>query len=179
MIKEHQFVRLFVRHEAELRAFAMTLLPRPADADDAVQDACVAMWQRIGELEEEKAFRSWAYTFVRFTALNKARKLQRSPLVFREEVVDLLADEGERDAERAGDVLQALAVCLEKLPEGQKDLVRRYYQSATVRMADVAESLQRNVAGLYKALGRTREALRVCIEQRLSERTLGGMENRS
>lgn len=168
MIREQQFIRLFVRHEAELRAFAMTLLPRAADAEDVVQDACVAMWERIGDLRDERAFRSWAYTFVRFTALNKIRKRQRSPLVFCEELVELLADEGESEAERARAEFQALSVCLEKLPEGQRDLVRRYYGSARVRMAEVARVLQRNAAGLYKALERTREVLKLCIEQQLA-----------
>ena len=169
MIRESQFVRLFVRHEAELRAFAMTLLPHAADAEDVVQDACVAMWKRIDDLKDEGVFRSWAYTFVRFTALNKIRKQQRSPLVFSEKLVELLAEEGAAEAGRVRAEFDALAVCLEKLPAAQRDLVQRYYTSADVRMADVAAALQRNVAGLYKALERTRDALRSCIEQRLAE----------
>ncbi len=169
MILEQQFVRLFVRHEAELRAFALTLLPCPADAEDVIQDACVAMWQRIGELECEKAFRSWAYTFVRFTALNKIRKSQRSPLVYCEELAELLAIEGESEAERAHAEFRALVACVEALPDRQRDLICRYYESASVRMADVAKALRRNVAGLYKTLLRTRDALRHCIEQRMAE----------
>lgn len=88
MIREEQFVRLFVSHEGELRAFALTLMPCPADAEDVMQEACVAMWQRIGDLEKKQSFRPWAYTFVRFTALNRIRKRNRSPLMFSGELME-------------------------------------------------------------------------------------------
>jgi len=169
MIKEEQFVRLFVRHEAELRGFAMTLMPHVPDAEDLVQEACVAMWKRIGDLQSEESFRSWAYTFVRFTALNKIRKQQRSILVFSESLVELLSDESEAEAGLAQAELQALAGCLKKLPATQLDLVIRYYTSSSTRMADIAEVLQRNVAGLYKTLERARDSLRICIGRSLEE----------
>lgn len=167
MIPEEQFIRLFVRHEGELRAFASTLMPCPADAEDVVQDACVAMWQRIGDLENAQSFRAWAYTFVRFTALNKIRKQKRSPLLFSESLLETLAGEGEGESERARAEIKALTDCLDKLPPDQRELVSQYYHSAAIRMDDVARALQRNVAGLYKAMERTRHALRTCIEKRL------------
>ena len=37
------------------------------------------------------------------------------------------------------------------------------------RMADIARDLQKPVAGLYKSLERTRDALRSCIEQYLCQ----------
>lgn len=169
MIPEEQFIRLFVRHEGELRAFAFTLMPCPADADDVVQDACVAMWQRIADLENEESFRPWAYTFVRFTALNRIRKLKRSPLRFCGELVEVLAEEGRAEADRANAELRALSACLEKLPEAQGEIIRRYYASATTRMADVADALSRNAAGLYKSLERARESLKLCVSQTLAE----------
>ncbi|MFK7909282.1 MAG: sigma-70 family RNA polymerase sigma factor [Akkermansiaceae bacterium] len=169
MIKEEQFVRLFIRHERELRGFAMTLLPNIADAEDVVQDACVAMWGKINDLEEEGAFRAWAYSFVRFTALNKARKRNRSPLIFSDELVDILAKESEAEADLANAEFKALAECLEKLPEQQRQLIRRYYSSGKIKMADIANTLQRNVEGLYKILQRARVALRTCIEHKLHE----------
>jgi len=168
MIKEEQFVRLFVRYERELRGFAMTLLPNVVDAEDVVQDACVAMWQKIGDLQDESVFRPWAYSFVRFTALNKARKRNRSPLVFSEELVNTLASESESEADLAQAEFDALQTCLKKLPTHQRDVVLQYYHSASAGMAEIASSLQKNVDALYKILQRTREALRLCIERQLA-----------
>ncbi|MDG0995022.1 MAG: sigma-70 family RNA polymerase sigma factor [Akkermansiaceae bacterium] len=168
MIKEEQFLRLFVRHERELRGFAMTLLPNVVDAEDVVQDACVAMWQKIGDLQDESVFRPWAYSFVRFTALNKARKRNRSPLVFSEVLVNTLASESESEADLAQAEFDALQTCLKKLPTHQRDVVLQYYHSASAGMAEIASSLQKNVEALYKILQRAREALRLCIERQLT-----------
>ena len=173
MITETEFIRLFLRHETELRGFATTLMLRHEDAEDVLQEACVTMWQKIGELRDAESFRAWAYTFVRFTALNRIRKRNRSPLLFSEKLMELLADEGEQEADRSHAELEALTRCLETLPAKQLDLIRRYYASAEVRMAEVAEALQKSTAGLYKALERSREALRTCIENRLAA---GGYE---
>jgi RNA polymerase sigma-70 factor (ECF subfamily) len=179
MIKEEQFVRLFVRHERELRGFAMTLFPSAADAEDVVQDACVAMWQKIGDLEEEGAFRAWAYSFVRFTALNKMRKRKRNPLIFSEELVDMLASESEDEADHARVEFKALVTCLEKLPENQRDIVQQYYMSANEGMAVIADKLQKNVEGLYKILQRARVSLRICIERQLRQDGLPISQNRT
>ena len=180
MIKEEQFVRLFVRHERELRGFAMTLFPSAADAEDVVQDACVAMWQKIGDLEGEEVFRAWAYSFVRFTALNKLRKQKRSPLVFSEELVEMLASESEAEGEKDMAQLEfkALVTCLEKLPASQRDIVQRYYMSANEGMAIIANKLHRNVEGLYKILQRARGALKICIERQFDQDGLPISENR-
>lgn len=80
-----------------------------------------------------------------------------------------MAEEGAFEAERARAELDALTQCVETLPPKQKDLVKHYYASSSVRMADIARKLQRNVASLYKALERTRDALRICIQQRLKK----------
>lgn len=173
MITETEFIRLFLRHETELRGFATTLMLRHEDAEDVLQEACVTMWQKIGDLRDAASFRAWAYTFVRFTALNRIRKRNRSPLLFSEQLMDLLADEGERDADHSRLELDALNECLQKLPPKQLDLVQRYYASASVQMAEVAAALRKSTAGLYKALERTREALRTCIEKQLDDRDFG------
>lgn len=167
-ITDEQFIQLLVRHESELRAFTLTLLPCPADAEDVVQEACVAMWKRLRDLNDGKAFRAWAYTFIRFTALNHIRKRQRSPLLFSDKLTDLLAQEGSEELERSSAEFHALAGCIEKLPEEQRELIRQYYQQNKVNMDEVAQVMKRNTAGLYKALERTREILRICIEGRLS-----------
>jgi RNA polymerase sigma-70 factor (ECF subfamily) len=169
MIREQTFIRLFVRHEAELRGFAISLIPSVEDAQDVLQEACIAMWQRIDRLEDEKGFLPWAYAFVRLTALNKIRQARRSKLVFSEALVELNAEEAGQESERALAELQSLRECMERLPPRQLALVRNYYSTSRVRMQDLAREMSRPVAGLYKALERTRAALRECIDQRMTE----------
>ncbi|MEM1295892.1 MAG: sigma-70 family RNA polymerase sigma factor [Verrucomicrobiota bacterium] len=164
MVNEEQFIGLFVRYEAELRAFALTLIPQPAEADDLLQEACISMWRKIETLESEQAYRSWAYSYLRFTALNRRRKQKRSPLVFSDQLVELIANEGEEESDFAAAELETLATCLQKLDGSQRDLISRYYASRETTVSHLSEELGRPASGIYKALERTRDALRACIE---------------
>ena len=169
VITEREVIRLFLRHETELRAFATTLMLRHEDAEDVLQEACVSMWQKIANLEGSDSFRAWAYTFVRFTALNRIRKRNRSPLLFSEKLLTLLAEEGMEESDRSEAELEALSGCLDKLPANQLNLIQRYYSSTKVHMAELAIELKKNTAGLYKTLERARESLRTCISRRLHD----------
>ena len=167
MVSEEQFIRFFVKYEAEFRAFGLTLMLRPSDTDDLVQEACVAMWRKISTLESEKSFRSWGYSFIRFMALNLRRKQQRSLLLFSDELLNLLADESEAEGELIAAEHEALAHCIEALPDTQKEIIAKYYSGSRVTVAELSEEVKRSVAALYKVLERARTALRTCIEGRL------------
>ncbi|MDF1814096.1 MAG: sigma-70 family RNA polymerase sigma factor [Verrucomicrobiales bacterium] len=164
MVTEEQFIGLFVRHEAELKAFALTLMLQPAEADDLMQEACIAMWRKIDTLENEKAYRSWAYSYLRLTALNRRRKQHRSPLVFSDQMIELMATEAAGESDLAAAELESLAGCLEQLEAGPRELISAYYASREMTVAELSSKLGRPAAGIYKALERTRNALRICIE---------------
>ncbi|MEI7822119.1 MAG: sigma-70 family RNA polymerase sigma factor [Verrucomicrobiota bacterium] len=169
MVSEHQFLRLFAEHKPHLRAFAHALTLQAGEADDLLQDACVQMWQKLGQLKVEADFRAWACSFLRFNAMNRRRKNSRSPVSFSAEFVDQLAAENEAEADLADAERTALQGCLEELTPMQQGLVRQYYAKADVTIADLSNELQRPAAGLYKTLQRVREALRACIGARLRE----------
>ena len=167
MVTEEQFIGLFVRHEAELKAFALTLMLQPSEADELMQEACIAMWRKIDTLENEKAYRSWAYSYLRFTALNLRRKQYRSPLVFSDKMMELMATEAAEESDQAAAELECLAGCLEKLEPGPRELISAYYSSREMTVAKLSAQLGKPAAGLYKTLERTRNALRICIESGL------------
>ncbi|MFI6265405.1 RNA polymerase sigma factor [Micromonospora sp. NPDC051006] len=66
---------LLARHEAEMRAVALSLLGYGPEADDAVQDAMVAALRRIGGLRDPTAVGPWLKAIVR----NNARMSLRGP----------------------------------------------------------------------------------------------------
>jgi len=167
MVSEHQFLRLFAEHKPHLRAFAHALTLQAGEADDLLQDACVQMWQKLGQLKGEGDFRAWACSFLRFNAMNRRRRNHRNPVSLSMDFIDQLADENEAEADLADAERRALEGCMEGLPPIQKDLVRQYYANADVTIADLSKELQRPAAGLYKTLQRVRETLRACIGVRL------------
>lgn len=167
MVTEEQFIQLLVKHESEFRGFARSLMLDPEQADDLLQEACLAMWRKFRTLESEVAFRSWAYSYIRLTAFNLRRKRQRSRLVFSAETMEILADEWDEQAELTEAKRNALAACIGELAPKQKNLLTVYYGSAEETAVDLAERMQRPVEGIYKALGRIRAILRGCIKDKL------------
>ena len=168
MVTEESFITLYSRHEPELRSFARSLMLHREEAADVLQEACVAMWRKIGTLESERAFRSWAYTYVRLTALNYRRKKQASPLRFTDQMLEIIADEWEQESEWPHEERNALAQCLEELLESPRRLLSLYYASPKTTAIDLSERLGRPVAGIYKVLERARATLRDCTQRKLS-----------
>ncbi|MGB0992547.1 MAG: sigma-70 family RNA polymerase sigma factor [Akkermansiaceae bacterium] len=168
MITEEQFIRLFVDHEAEFRGFARSLMLHSAEADDLMQEASIAMWRKISTLKNEQVFRSWGYSYLRLTAMNMRRKRKRSPLLFSDKLMEVIADEGTEEAELAAAERDALEECLTTLPENQGQLIREYYASR-ITAAELSERMHRSIDGIYKALERTRAALRECIGTKIEQ----------
>jgi RNA polymerase sigma-70 factor (ECF subfamily) len=48
-----EFVALFVRHEAAIHSFILTLLPRLDDAEDVMQQASLTMWRKFNSSQAQ------------------------------------------------------------------------------------------------------------------------------
>jgi len=144
------FVRQFVARESRLRAFLRALLPSWEDVDDALQETSIIAWRK----------------FAQFEALKQLRSRARSPLVFSDDVLDLLADEGAEETEQLEAERRALAFCLDQLPSAQRELLERSYQPGA-RLHEVAAQAGRTAAAFYKVIQRLRAALLDCAQRRL------------
>ena len=165
-IDQSDFMRLFVRHERDLRVFARgccrtgrrwMMCSRSQRGD--VEEAASA-----GKGED---FLNWARVIVRYEALRARRNAARDRLVLSEETLNLLADEatditgGDLEQERA-----ALNSCLQKMGDEQRDLVF----AASMRdggVKELAEATNRTANSLYKLIGRLRASLRDCVDREL------------
>ena len=66
---------------------------------------------------------------------------------------------------------EALEHCLEKLPQGQRELVIKAYTKGT-RMDDLAVQRGETAMALYKKLHRIRQALLECVRRTLTQEDL-------
>jgi RNA polymerase sigma-70 factor (ECF subfamily) len=92
------FVRLLLKHEPALRAYARALLPDWQSVDEAIQEASVTLWEKFSQLEDESGFLPWAKATVRFKCLSVIDRLRRERHVFSGEVLEMLADDAETAA---------------------------------------------------------------------------------
>lgn len=164
--RHEQFVALFVRHEAAIHSFVLTLLPDVADAEEVVQQASLTMWRRFDQFTPGTSFRNWAFQVAKYTAMNYLTKARRDRHRFGAELLDMLADRAAERSEQLELQRRALAYCVEQLPEeDRKVLAGCYAESATIRA--FAESLGRTSNSVYKHLNRLRAGLLKCVQARL------------
>ncbi|MEU8379987.1 sigma-70 family RNA polymerase sigma factor [Streptosporangium sp. NPDC048865] len=67
---------LLARHQAGMRAVALSLLGHGADADDAVQDAALVALRRIGDVRDPAAVGPWLRMIVRNACRTRLRAAQ-------------------------------------------------------------------------------------------------------
>ena len=158
------FLRLWMRHEPELRAYVRACCPKAQEVDDVMQEVSVAALRKFSTLDDHSAFGAWACLIARYELLTARRRFARDRLVLAEDIVELLAQEGAQEISLRQQQLQALDQCIEKLPRQRRELaLAAYAKDTTIR--EMAKQLKRTEGSLYQLLARIRQELRRCMEQ--------------
>ena len=159
------FIRLFLEAEKDLLRYVMVLIPNVADARDVVQEAAVALWDKIDRYDPEKPFAPWACRF----ALNEAkmflRKKSRQKRLA-DDVIDLLEIERMENSERLDARKHFLKECIKVLPKKNAELVHDYYFNE-LSVEELGKRFQKSLEAVYKTLQRIRQSLHSCIENKL------------
>ena len=105
-------------------------------------------------------------TIARFEALKHRRRVARSPLVFADDVWNLLAEKA------SGEDVQAirrrhLEHCLAKLRPGQRDLLLNVHSPGVV-MREVALQSGKSEQAFYKVIQRLRAVVLTCVTKALA-----------
>ena len=155
------FVRLLVEHEPRVRSFLRGLLPTWDDVEEVTQEASLVAWQKFDDFKKGTSFGGWLLTIARFEALKYRRRVARSPLVFADDVWDLLAETSSRE-----DVPQMrrrhLEPCLAKLKPGQRDLLLKAHTPGVV-MRELAVKSGKSEQAFYKFIQRLRSVVLGCV----------------
>ncbi len=69
------FGALVTLHRRAARRVALVALGNPAEADEAVQEACLVAWRKVARLEDPEAFRAWLLQITWRKALDRRRSL--------------------------------------------------------------------------------------------------------
>ncbi|MEU8359891.1 sigma-70 family RNA polymerase sigma factor [Nonomuraea sp. NPDC048882] len=92
----HALGLLLVRHQADMRAVALSILGCGPDAEDALQDAAMIAMRRIGDLRDPAAVAPWLRAIVRNACRMQLRAATPIPV---EDVETLTLPRGEPDPE--------------------------------------------------------------------------------
>jgi RNA polymerase sigma-70 factor (ECF subfamily) len=161
--RTREFVRLLTAHEQEINGYILSLIPNWADAEEAMQETKLRLWEQFDEYDPTRSFGGWALTIARFMVLTYRKQSQRAAARFSQQFVDSVSRQAELMAPHAYSIRQALSDCVAKLSQGAQELLRACYGERE-SIAEIAVRLGRSVRGTQRALAQTRIELQHCIE---------------
>jgi RNA polymerase sigma-70 factor (ECF subfamily) len=161
-----QLVLLLTQHQESLFRYIFSLVPCEADARDVLQETSLALYRKCDQYDATRPFLPWAYRFAYLQVQKHREKSARAPLLFSEDVMDLLASERKHLESHLNERLQVLDGCLQKLSAQDKELVTRRYA-----LRDSAETMMQRFGMSRRTLFRNLELLRArlhdCVTRQL------------
>ena len=113
-----EFREGLIKEMPNLRAFAISLSGRHAQADDLVQETLLKAWSNVGSFTPGTNLRAWLFTILRNTFYSShrrtSREVQDTDGIFSERVAVPAPQESAID-------MADFRVALEKLPEDQRE----------------------------------------------------------
>lgn len=166
--RQDQAARLLLRHRSALYGYIFACVRNHADAEDVLQNVCVAVTQSFGQLTAEAGFLPWAREIARRRILAH-RRAGRREVPLDPDLVRHLAEAADRVEKEwpAEEQWAALAACLEQLPPHSRQLIARRYDGSVSGMQELADQLGRSVQSVYAQLKRIKALLRECVRRRL------------
>lgn len=171
-VADDAFVAQLMEHRHRIYAFIAKQLANPADAEDVFQKTSIVLWKKMRDFDATGSFFHWACGIAFNEVRNFLTVQRRSRLHFDVELVELLAEEAERESELSEARLLAMEQCMQRLSVRQQEILRRCYLG-TSTITEVAERIGRERGALYKQLARLKEKLLECIRTRLARQGLG------
>lgn len=163
------FMKHLLKHEPRVRGFLRGLLPSWHDVEEVVQEASLVAWRKFADFEEGTSFGGWFLTIARYETMSYRRRLARSPLVFSDELFNLMAEEAEVEPQHVH--RDQLEGCLDAMDSRNRDLLMKIYSSG-VSMRELAKQSGRSEQAFYKVVQRLRSWLHKCISQAMAKEGL-------
>jgi len=169
-VRQGQIARLLMQHRTALYGYIYACVRNHADAEDILQNVCVAVTESIDRLTDEAGFLPWAREIARRRVLAHRRTAGREQ-AFDPELLCRLAEAAERveDACPSSSHRGALVSCLEALPPKSRRLIAMRYEGSVKGMQQLAEQFGRSVQGIYAQVKRIKARLRDCVRRRLAQ----------
>ena len=170
--KYEEFVGLLARHDRSIRRFVRSLLPSGDGVDDVIQETALECWRKFPDFrpedhEDAAEFARWACVIARYKCLSWQRDHARDRLVFRESVIERLAQVASEELDRQEQERWAIEACLGKLGADQRRLVLSVH-SPGQSVASIAAESGEKPRRLYSKVNALRKQLLECVRRRLA-----------
>lgn len=161
------FTHLLGRCQRQVFLYALGLLHNATDAEEVLQETNILLWEKFDQYQQGTDFARWACRIAHFQALKLRSKKAAEERLFSDQFIEIVAARWNRTFDQIDSRREALAECLGKLSDKDRELVMRRYQAgATTRR--VAEGLRRSIAATRRRLRFIRDRLLGCIQRSLA-----------
>lgn len=164
-------ILLLTRHQEALFRYIFSLVPVEADARDILQETSVALFRKFDQYDTTRPFLPWAYRFAYLQVQKHREKSARSPLLFSEDVIDLIARERTHIEPQLDERLHLLDGCLAKLTPKDKELVTSRY-ALRQNAEEMMQRFDMSRRTLFRNLEMLRQRLHECVTHQLQEEGL-------
>lgn len=158
-------------NKGKIYAAAYALLKNREDAEDAMQQALIAVWQNIGKLAAPEAFETWLYRVTYTRSLNILKSRKNNEMVIENDIGDmpqaaLLESElmlPHEYAER-NDLRERLFLIIDSLSPVQRETVVLYYFHDK-SVGEISEIMDCSAGTVKSRLYLARNTIRTEIEE--------------
>jgi RNA polymerase sigma-70 factor, ECF subfamily len=169
-----EFAERLRGEQSRLYNYIHSLVRDLNDADDLFQQTTLVLWKKFGEFDPGRSFFAWACGVARLEVANFLRSRGRQRLYFSDELNLLLVEaQAEVSGDEAEDRREALARCVAKLRQRDRELVQECYGAADGVQA-AASRHGRSPQSVYNSLRRIRRSLFECVARTLAAESRPG-----
>ena len=163
---QKQLMTLMTRHQRQIFSYIYTLVPRRHDAEDLLQETSLVICEKFHTFRLGTDFVAWACQIAYWRVRYSRQKFARSKVIFDQDVVDSVAHTAAELAPELDARHEALALCMQKLSQRDRNLVLTRYEPGN-GVEEAARASGRSLEAAYKALTRIRKSLFDCVTHQL------------
>ncbi len=155
---------VYRRTSSKLFGVCLRIFPEKSDAEDALQDAFVNVWQKAGSFDPARASPiTWLVTLTRNRAIDRLRASGKRMTAPIEAAADVADDTPDAEACLiAADDRARIAHCMETLAMGDATMIRTaFFEGATY--ADIADRAAVPLGTVKSRIRRALMKLKVCL----------------
>ena len=161
-----EYVRLWTQYHREVERYVFSMLPRPADASEVVQEVSVRLWEKWDSYDQDRPFLPWAMRFAYLQVLKWRQGKAREKLIFSDDLLSQINATNDYEEPLMEARRKTLTLCLDKLNKDDRRIVElRYGRHGAIK--EEAKKTGVKMHKLYYALERIRIQLLNCIELNL------------
>jgi RNA polymerase sigma-70 factor (ECF subfamily) len=161
---------LFLQHAAALRGYLLGLLNDRELAQDLFQELFLTVTRIAESFRPDGNFLAWARGIARNKVLEQFRRGKLLPVPFDAELLEMLADTADEEADLWEDRREVLSDCIQQLAPRARQILELRYAEKPLAPPEIAEQLGWTTNAVNVALSRARKFLQECSQRRLQAR---------